>query len=181
MKTRLKKTAAVIPTPRTRAEMEELVNRIAALKRLEVRETVALDAEIAAVKEQHGDALAQIAADLKPLLTAAETWATANPAEFGKVKSVKLLHGTVGFRTTTPALLPLNKKWNWKTITAAVMHRLPNFIRNKPEVDKEAILAQREELAGLGALEACGLKVSQEETFFVEPHLTEVEKREVAK
>lgn len=176
MKSRIKKTAAVVPTPRTRAEMEALVGQIARLKIQEAAETVAMDKEIAAIKQQHEDALCAIDDELKPLLAAAETWATSNPDQFGKNKSVSMLHGTIGFRTTTPKLEPLNKKWNWKTITEAVCRYLPAFVRTKPEVDKEAILGQRDELAYI--LPTVGLRVTQTESFFVEPEMTQVETRE---
>ena len=175
---RIKKPAAVVPMPQTRSQMESLVGQIARLKRQEATERLALDQKIAAIKEQHEEALTAIAEALKPLLAAAEHWSTNNPAEFGKNKSAAFLQGKVGWRTGTPKLEPLNKKWNWKTITEAVQQLLPAFIRNKPEVDKEAILAQRDEEIMKLSLPAVGLRVTQGEGFFVDVDLAQVETRE---
>jgi phage host-nuclease inhibitor protein Gam len=176
-KNRIKKTAAAVPTPRTKADMEILVAQIAGMKRAEADLKLRLDERIAAIKELFDEELATVAAQLEPLKVAAESWATSNPEAFGKNKSIKFLQGTVGFRTTTPKLEPLNKKWTWALITSAVERMLPNFIRSKPEVDREGILGQRDELAEF--LPLVGLKVSQSESFFVDVETTPVATREV--
>jgi phage host-nuclease inhibitor protein Gam len=84
-----------------------------------------------------------------------------------------------GFRSGTPSLALLNRKWNWEKVLAACQSVLPNFIRNKPEIDKAAIILQREELAEV--LPLIGVKVKKAEGFFVDANLTQVETREVAK
>ena len=178
-KNRITKKAAAVPTPRTKADMDNLVSQIATLKRAEAGLKHDMDVRVAAVKLEYEGTLADIELELKSLTGAAEAWATSNAEAFGKNKSIKFLQGTVGFRTGTPKLEPLNKKWNWKLITSAVQELLPAFIRNKPEVDKEALLAQRdEEIIGY-ALPRVGLKVTQDESFFVDVDGTKVETREV--
>lgn len=158
--------------------MENLISQIATLKRAEARMKNQMDSEIATIKDSWEGALGDIELELKPLLIAAETWATSNPEAFGKNKSIKFLQGLVGFRTGTPKLEPLNKRWTWKLITDAVERLLPNFIRSVPEVDRAAIIGQREELAEF--LPSVGLKVTQDESFFVDVEATKVETREVA-
>lgn len=175
---RIKKSAAAVPTPVSRADMENLVGQIATLKRDEAAQKLRMDNTIAKVKADFEESLSKIADEVKPLIVAAENWATSHPEEFGKNKSIKMLHGIVGFRTGMPTLALLNRKWNWQTVTDAVKAHLPNFIRSVPEVDKAGILAQREELEPAFAL--CGLKVTQDESFFVEPMMTPVEKRETS-
>lgn len=104
-------------------------------------------------------------------------WASRNPSEFPKDrKSIEFASGIIGFRTGTPALALLNKKWSWAKVLTAVQEKLPNFIRSKPEVDKEAIISQREELDIF--LPDIGVKVVQGETFYVEPALTKVPTRQ---
>lgn len=73
----------------------------------------------------------------------------------------------------------LNRKWNWEKVVDALQHRLPAFLRDKPEVDKAALLAQRDEPVIRENLPLVGLKVTQDEGFFVEPKLTKVETRQV--
>ena len=178
MTTRIKKTAATVPTPVTRADMENLIGQIATLKRDEAGQKLRMDKTIAKVKADFEESLSKVADDLKPLIVAAETWATNHPEEFAGNKSIRMLHGTVGFRTGNPTLSPLNKKWNWEKITQAVRQYLPAFIRDTPTVDKEAILAQRKEPVLIEVLPLVGLRVTQDESFFVEPVMTPVEKRE---
>ncbi len=158
-KARIRKAASQVPVPQTRAQMEALVGQIATLKRDEAAQKLRMDRTIAKVKADFEESLARVADEMKPLVAAAETWATSNPAEFGKAKSIRFLHGTVGFRTGTPKLKLLSK-WTWDKVLEAAMQYLPNFIRSKPELDKEAILGQRDELADL--LPLIGVKVVQD-------------------
>jgi len=180
-KTRTKKSASQVPVPQTRGDMENLLAQIAGIKRDEAAVKLNMDQEMAGIKARHAATLSTFTERLAPLVTAAETWATSNPAEFGKNKSIKFVHGTVGFRTGTPALALVSRKWNWTMALDAVQRLLPAFIRSKPEIDKDAIIAQRDDQAILWALPNVGLKVVQDESFFVETELTTTDKREVAK
>ena len=84
----------------------------------------------------------------------------------------------VGFRTGTPKLALLNRQWTWEKVLAAVRQLLPNFIRETPTVDKEALIAQRDDQNLQYALPLCGMKIVQDESFYVEPKIEEVETRE---
>ena len=103
-----------------------------------------------------------------------EAWALANPAEFPKKKkSIKFASGSIGFRDGQPKLVLASKTWSWDKALAAVCQFLPNFIRNKPEIDKESLIAQAAEIEP--AMKHCGLKVEQGEKFFAKPNLTETD------
>ncbi len=131
------------------------------------------------INEGYEFALAECAQALQVKTEALRAWAEANPDQFAKGrKSIEFLSGTLGFRTGTPKLALVSRAWTWVKALAAVQLLLPSFIRSVPEIDKEAIIAQREELAEF--LPKCGLKVAQDESFFVEPKLTEVETRQVS-
>lgn len=172
-KTRLKKSLTLKLT--TRDEAEERMRELALAANLRITLLADMDAQILAIKEQYE---ADLAAQDKAIQAAAddlEAWALANPDEFGKKKSIEMLSGILGFRTGTPKLSPLNKTWTWARITEAVCLMLPAFVRSKPEVDKEAILGQRDEEAIRAVLPLCGLRVVQDEGFFVEPKLTNPE------
>jgi phage host-nuclease inhibitor protein Gam len=168
MKQRIKKSLALVI--QSRAEAETSVNLVAGL--INERRAVAaeLDAKTLELKSEYDLELAGLDVQIKRGFEDLEAWAIANPDEFGKQKSIEFLAGTVGFRTGTPKLVPLNRKWTWEKITAAVQQWLPNFIRSKPEVDKAAIISQRDELSAF--LPSVGLQVTQGETFYVEPNLT---------
>jgi phage host-nuclease inhibitor protein Gam len=167
-KNRIKKslTAAI----QTRGEAEERMRDLATAASFRISLIADMDAEILAIKKQYEADIAGQDALVKQAADDLEAWALANPAFFEKPKSIAFLSGTMGFRTGTPKLALLNRKWNWETVTSAVENLLPNFIRNKPEVDKDAILSQRDELAEF--LPLVGLKVTQDEGFYIEPKLT---------
>jgi phage host-nuclease inhibitor protein Gam len=166
-KNRIKKT---VNTVQTREEAEARMRDLANATNERIAIVAEMDKEILAVKEAFEQDLAIQDARIKEASDDLEAWALAHPELFQKPKSVAFLSGVIGFRTGTPALALLNRKWNWELVTAAVAKVLPAFIRQKPEVDKAAILSQREELAEF--LPLVGLKVSQGETVYVEPTLT---------
>jgi phage host-nuclease inhibitor protein Gam len=90
--------------------------------------------------------------------------------EFEKTRSKDFVHGTVGFRTSPPAVKALNRKYNWSTILELIKKlRLAQYIRTSEEVDKEAILA---DYAGQcitdEKLAAIGVKVDQIEQFKID-------------
>lgn len=163
----------------SRHDAERITGEIALATANKIKTVAAMDAEILALKEKYGPQLAAYDADLTARTEALQSWASAHPEEFPKgLKSITFVGGRIGFRTATPSLVPLNKKWNWKKITDQVCSILPNFIRNAPEVDREAILAQRDEEAIKAVLPTCGLKVHQGESFYVEPDLTALQTRQ---
>jgi phage host-nuclease inhibitor protein Gam len=162
---------AINPIP-SRDEMETLVADIRHLQIGVLRLTADREAYIKAIDDRIGPKLAdrQSLIDEKTVLV--QSWAESNPDEFAKRKSIELTHGTIGFRTGTPKLVLLSRAWNWAKALVAVQKHLPNFIRSAPEIDKEAIIAQRDELAEF--LPTCGVKVAQGETFFLEPKIDDI-------
>lgn len=172
-KNRLKKTLELVV--QTRDEAEARMRDLASAANTRVSLIAEMDAEILAIKKQYELQLAKQEALIKQAADDLEAWALANPDLFQKPKSIAMLSGTLGFRTGTPKLALLNRSWTWDKVTAAVVGLLPNFVRNKPEVDKEGLIASRDEIEEF--LPMVGLKVTQDEGFFIEPKLT---KQEVA-
>lgn len=164
----------------TRADVERMVSEIRALKISERKIKADRDAAVKKIDDGCAPHLDRIQAEVERLVSLCGSWAELHPEEFDKRKSIECTHGVFGFRTGTPKLALLSRAWNWDRVLAAVQSMLPNFIREKPEIDKESLLAQRDEKDIQWALMQCGMKVVQDEAFFVEPDLTETEKREVA-
>jgi len=172
MSKRIKTTA---PTLKTREEMEALVGDIARLKTFQQQTTAMMDQRITEVRAEYEQQLSDAERDLAPMVEAVRQWAEANPEAFGKHKSLDLLHGVIGWRVGMPTLKTLSG-WTWDRVLEKLKSTYPGltFIRTKEEVDKASILAQRETLLD-GDLRQMGVRVVQEETFFIEPKLTEVE------
>lgn len=177
-KTKIKKPA--LPIIHTVAEAEALVNEIATIKLSEQGLVSSYDLEAMNLAARYEPSLAPLRQALNEKAEVLERWAAAHPEEFGNRKSIEFTSGTIGFRTGTPKC-KLLKKWNWDLVLAAIKARFKGslsdyFVRTKEEVDKEAILG---EYAAKGVdketLAQVGVEVVQEESFYVDPKLTEVE------
>lgn len=180
-KTNMSKNRIKIPAPlvANRDEAEAAMNTLALAANNRRKLIVKLDAEELAVKEKYAANIAACEAEIKTQSDALRAWAEANPAEFGKRKSLDFAAGTLGFRTGTPKL-KLLARWTWEKVLTAIQERAFNFIRTTPEVDKEAILTFYSSASDKPAVEAkvlapIGVKVVQDESFFVEPKLTDTE------
>jgi phage host-nuclease inhibitor protein Gam len=138
------------------------------------------DAQILNVNAFYESALTAIAEAIKSRTLALQQWAEANPDEFPKGrKSLDLASALLGFRTGTPKLALRSRAWNWDSVLAAVKAAARRFVRTKEEVDKDAILG--EFAAGAiddATLATLGVKVTQDEYFFVEPKLADTDARQ---
>jgi phage host-nuclease inhibitor protein Gam len=168
-----KRIKVALPTITTRDEAEAVMNELALAANNRRKLNTQLDAAILKLKENIAPALAECDDAIKTKTDILLAWAQANPEQFGKKKSIEMLAGTLGFRTGTPKLVLLSRAFTWEKVLENVQRLIPAFVRGKPEIDKEAILAQRDEETLQHALKACGMKVVQDEGFFVEPKLTD--------
>lgn len=105
----------------------------------------------------------------------AQLWAEANPDQFARRKSLELTHGKIGFRTGTPKLKTI-ARWTWAKVLTAIRGFVwaQPYIRVIEEVDKEKIIADKPSADQLASI---GVKIVQEESFFVEPNLTDLNPR----
>lgn len=174
--TRITKPALTVPT---RNEVEILVGEI----RLLTTQVMSIEADrqhkLQQIDERFSKLTGPLQADLDQKTQRVQAWAEANPAEFEKRKSIEFNHGTVGFRTGTPKLILISRAWNWAKALAQVQLRLPNFVRSAPEIDKEALIGQRNDPPIKLSLPLCGLAVTQGETFFIDPKVEQVETKQV--
>lgn len=136
--------------------------------------------EVSAIEERYKDDLDTIEKDLEVKSELLSGWATNNPSEFGTLKSLELTHGKIGWRTGMPKLIKTAKE-KWDDMVDRVRQNLGDrFIRISSEVDKAAIIrAHGEEPFDPAQLRLAGLKVAQEESFFVEPKIEEADNRTV--
>jgi len=156
-----------------RNEAESAMNMLALATNNRRKFIAKSDAEKLAVDTKYQGSIAVCDESIAEIEAGLSEWAEANPNEFGKKKSIKFASGTIGFREGNFKLEKISKAVSWEKVLQAVQALLPNFIRNAPEIDKEAILAQRVELAPI--LPQCGLRVVQGERFYAKPDLTNLE------
>ena len=161
------------PAIKTREQAVEMARECALIKINERLLTAKMDEQITAIRAQYQDSLSEAKQMKDEKLTMLEAWAEAHPEEFGKAKSLNLIHATIGWRTGQPQVKTA-KGWTWDRVLEKLESAITwaGFIRIKKEVDKAAIIAARDQLLD-GDLKAMGVKIVQEEPFFLEPKTEE--------
>ena len=131
--------------------------------------TSKMDIEMTRIREEYADQLAEQNARKEAAFEIVQAYAVENKDElFSKKKSVESAHGVFGFRTGTPKLKNL-KGFTWAAVTNLCKELLPSYIRTTEELDKQGLLADRDNEDVAGMFPKIGVQVVQEESFFVEP------------
>jgi phage host-nuclease inhibitor protein Gam len=154
----------------SRGEAEQLLHELA-LKDNRRRALVArLNAAVLKLQEDAAKEISACEQGVSAAFAALQAWAAGHPEEFPRGrKSVALLGGTLGYRTGTPRLALASRALTWDAIVERLRQKgWTGFIRTRSEPDKDSLLAQRDRY---NLLEV-GLKVVQDEAFYVEPRLT---------
>lgn len=128
-----------------------------------------IELQCAKIRERKADELTRLGEEREKAFDTLQAYAVENQAELlTKKKSLEMAHGTIGFRTGTPKLKTL-KGFTWASALNLVREFLPSFIRTTEEIAKDKLLADRD-TEGMGEKMAqCGIMVTQDETFYVEP------------
>lgn len=168
-KTRIKTEAAAVAF-QNREEVNEAIACIGAAQRERDRISTAMNDELAAVRARHEQEAAPHAAVIETMKHGIHIWAEANRGELtkdGKTKTVKMAAGEVSWRTRPPKV-----RITGEGIVAEALKRLglERFLRTKVEIDKNAILADPDAVAGVK-----GIALSQGEDFVIKPFETEIE------
>ncbi len=176
-------SALVLTKAETREQMESLVREIAGLKLDEKLLLAGMDRELRAARDRYESRLLSLERLLAEKTGRARAWAKANPAAFGRRRSIDFGHGIAGFRTGPPRLKTIARcKWDRVLRSLRGLDWGAPYIRVKEEINKEQIIADvgAGKLAE-GDLRQAGARVVREESFFVEPKLARVEPRQMAK
>ena len=171
-----------LPTIATLEQAEAAMNELVSAENDRRKIVAARDSEILIINESFGPDITQLEELVAEKTNALRAWAEANPDVFPKNrKSLDLNSGVLGFRTGTPKLALLSRAWTWAKVIAAVQDAgFAFFVRTKEELDKDAIIAEvRAGRSGLAT--QIGVKVVQDESFFIEPKLTDTDARQVEK
>lgn len=159
----------------TREEVAELVGQYTA-SAIKLQTFLSdMDQGLQKVRDRYEPEIERVSNLQTELHAQIQSWAEAHRDEFGKRKSMEFLSGLIGWRTGTHKLKTL-AKWTWDRVLEKIksLPAMKDYVRVKDEVARETIIADREHL-GPEMLAAIGVRVVQDETFYVEPKLTEVE------
>ena len=159
-----------------REDLEQAVNDYAMKAAVARGLGAELDVELGKVRERYADRIAVITDAMEPLAEAIEEWAVLHPEEFGDKKSLELVAGKIGFRTTPPSVKTLRGVREESAVErVAKSEHVVAYIRDVQEINREAILADY--AAGNvtdDELKNLGLRIHKTETFYIDPHDTEV-------
>lgn len=134
-----------------------------------------LESKTQAIRESYTDKIDELRGERDEAMKLIHFWAEKHKEErFSKKKSQELLHGRIGFRTGTPKLKTI-KGFTWASVTQLLKEFYPDFIRSKEEVDKEKLIAFREEEEAEDIYAKVGVELAQDEVFFIEPKTERVE------
>ena len=173
-KNRIKQTA---PLLKSREAVEAALNEILGATINRNKAALDMDRIFASIRERYEPTIAACNEAIQQRTEHIRVWAEAHPEEFGKLKSLEFASATIGFRTGTPAL-GLLSKWSVKTVLQA-LKKSPfwrGYVRTKEIIDRQAIIADRRKLTA-EQLQSVGIRILQEESFFIEPKLTEQENK----
>ena len=133
-----------------------------------------MNEQINKVKSKYQDDITGLKEDLEEPMEILQAYANENKDSWGKKKSLDLLHCMIGFRTGTPKVVK-DKKFTWDAVTELVSKMFPNLTRSKVELDKDTIIAMRDQDGFMEIREKCYIDVVQDETFFVQPKVEELQ------
>ncbi len=162
----------------SREEMESLVGEITVLKTREQKLTAEMNRRVTEIRQNYETELGSIGEKIEDLMTVARDWADQNLAEFGKAKSIPMTHGVVGWKIGNPTLKTISG-FTWDRVLEKLRDgglRFGAYVRTKFEVNKEQLLADRDSYTE-AELKKVGVRVVQDERFFVEPKIETVETR----
>lgn len=151
----------------TREMAEKTIGELSRVTSLKAEVEARLEQEITNVRAKYAEQLLELAEEEKEHSAALQLYAETNPELFDPKKSYDLVHGSIGFRTSNPAV----KQLTGFTVAASLelaKEFAPEWIRTKEEINKELIIQERDKGDAAAVLKRIGLKVVQEEKFFIE-------------
>lgn len=158
------KTAAV-PAAQTREEAEAAVHRLGELRRQLTRAETKLNDQVAKLKLEADAAAKPLQEEVAQLSARVQGFCEANRTELtngGRTKTVIFATGEVKWRARPPSVSIRGVEAVIAYLKAQYQGR---FVRTKEEIDKEAMLADRETASAIP-----GVKIGSEgEDFVIEP------------
>lgn len=157
------KTAAATFVCQSREETQTAITELGNAQRTLARLSSMINDQIAAITEANKGEIDALNARIDTLVTGIQGWCEANRDSLcGKGKSANLITGEVAWRQRPPSV---SVRAAAKVIAALRSLRLDRFLREKTEINKEAILAEPQAVAGISGINV----VTGVEDFIVTP------------
>lgn len=127
-----------------------------------------IDIKVTAIREKYQDEIAKHSETKDLCFDKLQAFSDQNPDLFVKKKSLEMAHGVLGFRTGTPKLKTI-KGFTWASCLTMIKEFLPHHVRVEESINKESLIAERDNMEVTSHFGKCGIVVDREETFYVEP------------
>lgn len=162
------KNAQAPKTTITAAQFEDAIARYAAAELHEAEINRQLEAEVNEIMEKYGDELGCIGQAKQAAYDIAHMYCAVNKETlFGKRRSIGTPDGVAGFRLSTPRLCTV-KGNTWQKVVEKLKEKLPGYVRITYEPAKDMLLADRYKEHVAPMLAELGVRIVQEELFYIE-------------
>lgn len=169
MATRIK-APSTVQSPQSKADVANDIKAIGDLQRQLGRIEATVNDQIAEITAKAAPQIDAMRERLQALQAGVQTWCEAHRVEIcGKGKSANLVTGEVNWRQRPPRVSVSKEEEVIQRLRGLGLLR---FIRAKEEINKEAILAEPAEVAGIKGIKV----VTGIEDFVITPFEVEVEK-----
>ncbi len=164
------KSATQTAIYQSRDEVQSAIKEIGDKQRELLRLSTEMNDELAAISERYAPLLEAIKDALKPMQKGVQMWCEVHRNELtdnGKCKTGSFITGEVQWRIKPPSVRVRNAEAVIEALEGFGLHA---FIRNRQEVNKEAVLADPE---AVSAIEGISIN-SGEEEFIIKPFEQEI-------
>jgi len=153
----------------TQLQYEEALAKYAAKDAEKCKLEAEMDEALTEIRSEYDADLNLIVKEKELLLATIQGYCVRNKESlFVGKKSIDTLHGKVGFRTNPPSVT-LVKGFKWEQVVENLKEqKLTGYVRTIEEADKDKLLADRQKEGVCNLFPVIGVKVSQEEKFFIE-------------
>lgn len=173
MSKKSKKQKVSVPAIETVDGLRAAVNHVVELQTQLARRMARHELEVARLNSEFDAETATVVALIEAHTASAHVYCEANRGIFPKdTKSIECRNATVGFRLNPPKVEKVVAKDTFTAIAKrlqAVAWGSPFVAIAEPEVNKEALLSERANLPD-DRLLGVGLRIVQEETFYIKPN-----------
>jgi phage host-nuclease inhibitor protein Gam len=156
----------------SREALDAAVAEVATLKIQYAAAQADMELEIARVQERRQAQMLALGKQIEVREAGVFVYCQQHRAQlFPDKKSIDFLLATVGFRTEPPSVEKNSRKDTWSSIAArlATLEWGSRYVNTpEPEVDKKALLADREKISA-GQLSEAGIRFEQDELFYITP------------
>lgn len=164
-----KREKKTIITGVTREQMETAFGAYAEATAQAAQIMAALEKKIVELREAASNDLAKWTDQKEQARAKIEAFAMEHRADlFAKTKSLKTVHGVLGFRTGMPRL-QRRRGFTWAVVLELLKVKAPSYVKTTEDVAKDRLLADRDNEVLAALMPSLGIEVVQDETFYIEP------------